>query len=167
MAVNFNDLADEIASAIAAPKTPEIIGFSKAVLEELTVNGSATYNDFASPHPISGMTESSLANKIATYIGGRGPATTMSIKYAKGIVDHIQNDGFVEYGSKPLNPPTVNPGQEWMNDGTIKSLVGVSMANEIELNIGSPFMSAKLIAKCTAICDHIMNNAEVEVGVIS
>ena len=166
MATNVNLLASEIATALGAPVTPEIIGFSQALLDEFTGNCTATMNDYPTPHTMSGMDESRLATNSAIAMGKAGQETDMTIKYCKGIIDHIQNDGIVTYASKPPSS-TVPPGEEWMNDGTISGLDGSAMASEIESNVGAPFMSPKLIAKCSAICDHIMTNAEVEEGVIS
>jgi hypothetical protein len=166
MALNPALLASQIQAAIAAPSvTPEILGFATAVCEEIIENGLATFAYFSGPHIISELDGASLANRVAGYLG-RGPESANTIKFCTGITEYIMDAGVVFYASKAINPPLVPPELSWQNQGTITLLIGPDMADSIESFVGAPFMSSKLIAKCTAICNHIMSNAQVEIGII-
>lgn len=155
-------LADEVATALGNPGniTSQVLGWATGLLEELTQNGSATFGGFAGPHPISGMSGSSMATKIANYAGYPGANSTL-IAYCNGIVSHIQGSGTVTYTSPTGLPPN------WFLGGTISGLSGSAMAAEVASSVGYPGVSPELLAKCTAIADHITGNAEVVSGVIS
>ncbi len=168
MALNPSLLASEIQAAIGAPSvTPEILAYATAICEEIIENGLATFTTIPTPHTISDLDGDSLATKVADKIG-RGPKSDNTVKFCTGIAEYINDNGIVTYASKPISytPPIVTIPQSWQNEGTISLLIGPDMADLIEEKVGAPFMSSKLIAKCTAICNHITSNAQVEIGKI-
>jgi len=164
MATNAPQLADEIAAAIGQSfTTAQLIGFATGVLEEVTQNGSATFGGFPGPHPISGLSGSSMANKVVTYVGYPFVSSVL-IAFCGAIADHIMTNGQVTYTS-PIIP--LDPANSWTSNGTISGLNGPQLASEIQAAVGYPFVSTQLIGFATAITDHIMNNAEVNFGVIT
>lgn len=163
MATNATQLADEIRSAMGfpLPVSPQLIGWATGVLDELTSNGSATFGGMAGGHPISGMTGSSMASKVAAAAGY--PSVTSELEnFCTAIVDHIESDGIVTYIG-PV-PPTM---PDWFLGGTISGLDGSALAVLVKDAVGYPSVTSELETFCTAFTDHIMNNAEVESGVIS
>lgn len=168
MATSIPQLAVEIRDAMGfpAPTSKQLIGFAHGILEELTQNGQATKHFMASGHKISGMTAPSLAGKIAQY-AGYGYVSPQLLAFSNGVVTHIQTAGIVTYSAPPTAPPAIPPGADWFLDGKISGLSGPAMAALIVVNVGFPFTSSQLIKMCTAICSHIVDNAEVVSGVIS
>lgn len=164
MATNASQLADEIRVAMAfpAPTSTQLIGWATGVLDELTSNGMATSRFFAGPHPISGMSASSMATKVADEAGYPGVSDEL-LDYCEAIVEHIEGDGEVFY-TAPLPPPDADA---WFLNGTISGLDGSTLASLIASKVGYPGVSTKLLAKATAIVDHIQDNAEVTDGVIA
>jgi hypothetical protein len=162
MATSPTLLASEVATALNHPGdvTAEVLGWATGLLEELTQNGVATFGGIPGPHSISGMTGLSMASKIAGYAGYPGTTPTL-IGYCTGIVAHIQGSGIVTYtGPTP-------PGPSYFLGGTISGLSGPAMATLVASSAGYPGTTPVLIAKCTAIANHIMTNAQVVSGVIS
>ncbi len=164
MAVNAPQLADEVAAALGYDTTStQLIGWATGILEELTQNGIATFGFTPSGHTISGMTPASMASKIANY-AGYGSVSTELLNYCTGIVNHIHGTAIVTYIGPPFPPP---PPPGWYLGGTISAINGAGMASMVAAAVGYPGVSAQLLAKCTAICDHIIANALVVSGVIS
>lgn len=164
MATSFPLLATEIATAIGQSYvTTQVMGFAHGILEELTQNGTATFGFTPTGHTISGMTAASMAGKIATY-AGYGYASPELVNFCMGIVTHIQGAAIVTY-TGPIFPPPPPPG--WFLGGTISGLSGPAMASLVQSYVGYPSVSPQLLAKCTAIANHIMTNASVVSGVIS
>ena len=106
MATNDLQLADEIRQAMGfpTPTSTQLLGFAKAILEELTQNGMATFGGSPTGHSISGMTAASLASKIANY-AGYGYVSTELLKYSTGVVNYIQASAIVTYVGPPPPPP--------------------------------------------------------------
>lgn len=169
MAVNPTQLADEIRSALSfpTPVSDQLIGWATGVLDELTQSGTATSRNFPGPHPISGMTGASMAARIVAASNGKyGFVSTSLLNYCNAVVTHIQSQGQVFYTSPiPSNPPP--PSDSWFLGGTITGLDGNALAVLVAAQVGYPFVSTQLIAKCTAMVNHIMSNAEVTDGTIS
>ena len=169
MAVNPTQLANEIVAAVPYPSaaTTELIGFATGVLDELTQNGSATSRNFPGPHPISGMTGGSMADKIrANSYASFGYTSVPLLNFCTAIVSHIHGMGVVTYTSPiPANPPP--PSDSWFLGGTISGLNGATLAALVTAQVPYPFVSPQLISFCTAITTHIMTNAEVTDGVIA
>ena len=166
MATNAPQLANEIRAAMGfpLPVSQQLIGFAQGILEELTMNGIATFDSgIPGPHSISGMVGVSMATKVHNYAGWAeaGP-TPQLINYCTGIVQHIHGMGIVTYVGPP--PPAI---PDYFLGGTISGLDGTIMANTIAGLVPYPGTSPELIAKCTAIVTHIMVNAEVVSGIIS
>lgn len=169
MAVNPAGLSEEIRVAMGfpLPTSQQLIGWSTGVLDELTQSGTATSRNVAGPHTISGMTGPSMAARIVAASSGTYPFISPELtNYCNAIVQHIQTSGQVFYtGPVPGNPPP--PSASWFEGGTISGLSGPVLASLVVAQVGYPFVSTRLLAKCTAIVDHIQNNAEVLDGVIS
>lgn len=169
MAVNPNQLADEVRSAMGypAPTSDQLVGWATGVLDELTQNGTATSRNIPGPHTISGMTGASMAAKIVAASNGTyGFISTELEAYCGAIASHIQSSGQVFYTAPiPTNPPP--PSESYFLNGTITGLDGPTLASLVASAVGYPFVSALLLAKCTAITSHIMSDAEVTDGTIS
>lgn len=177
MALDETEMAEAIHVAFgyivppAPGNTPipsQIIGWSKAVIDELKV-GVATTGGVAGPHSISGLDGTSLANRIKTEAGY--PNITSQLQnYADALVGYITQYAQVFY----LGPSSGSP--DWFQGGTIQNMTGTAMAAAVADGTGLfpilpgvpfPYVSSELENKCTAIVDYIQNNAEVENGVIS
>lgn len=165
MAMNETQLAQEVADAMGySTVTSQLIGWAKGIVEEVK-NGSATFGNIPGPHPISGVLGPNMATLIANY-AGYGYATPELTNFCTGVAKHIVSSGVVTYTAPPPAPPAIMPPQAWFLNGTISGLDGSAMASLVATMVGYPNVSAKLLAECTAICDHIMSNAEVTSGVI-
>lgn len=162
MAMNPTDLASEIASALGYPGnvTIQVQGFAQGIIEEITQNGVASTGAVPSPHNISGITGASMAAKVANY-AGYGYVTPTLLGYCTGIVSHITSSAVVSYTGPGGLPPLFFLG------GTISGLSGAAMAIQVALSAGYPGVTPQLLAKCTAIADHIMNNGEANNGSIT
>ena len=166
MAMDGLQLADEIAAAMGySPTSAQLQGFGKGIVEEVK-NGTATFGTTPSGHTISGIVFSSMANLIKTY-GGFPSVSAELLALCDGVSSNIMDNAIVTYIGPPPNPPIIEPEDAWFLGGTISGLDGSSMANDVKDAVGFPSVSTLLLAKCTAIVDHIMNNAEVVSGVIS
>jgi len=167
MATVIPGLATEIATGIGQGfVTLHVTAFATGVLDELTQNGSATFGNIPGPHPISGLSGASMASRIVA----AGPYTFVSPELANfctAIADHITANGVVTYAGPPPAPPGLPPPDAWFTGGVVSGVNGPGMAAEVAAAVGYPFVSTQLIGKCTAIADHINNNAQVESGVIS
>jgi hypothetical protein len=167
MATSIPTLATAIATGIGQSfVTQQVTAFATGVLDELTQNGSATFGNIPGPHPISGLTGASMASRIVA--AAPYPFTSPElVNFCTAIADHINNNGVVTYAGPPPAPPGLQPPDAWFQGGTVSGVNGPLMATEVAAAVGYPFVSTQLIGKCTAIADHINNNAEVESGVIS
>ena len=164
MAMDKDALASEIAQAMGhSHVTQQLKGFAQGIIEEVR-NGTATFNLVPTPHPISAIVGPNMAQLVATY-AGYGYASPELTQYCTGVATYIMASGIVTYAS-PESPPTP-PDKAWFLEGTISGLVGSAMASTVASFVPFPYVSKELLAKCTAICNHIVNNAEVESGVIS
>lgn len=165
MAVNPTQLADEIRSAMLfpAPVTLQLTGWATGVLQELTQSGIATSRVIPGPHPISGMSGASMAALVAAAAGYPFVSIPL-LNYCNAIVQHIQTAGQVFY-TAPVGSP--NPADNFFLNGTITGLDGSTLAALVAAQVGYPFVSTRLLAKCTAIVNHIQTNAIVTDGVIS
>jgi len=166
MALNYTQLAQDIVTGInQSGTTQEVEGFAQGIVEEVQ-NGSATYGTIPGPHPISGLSGSSMAALVANY-SGFPSETPELINFCTAIADNIMATGIVTYTSPIPNPPTIPPELAWNTGGTISGLIGSVMAAAVKAAVGYPNVSTELLGMCTAICDHINDNAEVISGVIS
>jgi len=166
MALNETALAQDIADAMGFPTvSAQLVGWSKGVIEEVK-KGVATFGNIPTPHPISGIVGSSMASLITNY-AGYGTTSPELTSFCNGIATHIVTSGVVTYTSPVPAPPAIMPPAAWFLGGTISGLSGGAMASMVQTMVGFPSVSSKLLAECTAIADHIMNNAEVVSGVIS
>lgn len=157
MAMNKGAMAASVSGCSGLPQTPELVLVCDGIINELTVNGSAT---FGSPIcPISGLSAPSLAEFFSQGLVGQ-THYPMGEQIAQGIVDHIMNVGKVSY-------PNDNASNIYMYDGKIINLDGTEMASLIESNVGAPFTSPIMISFYVCICTYIMANAQVDYGVIS
>lgn len=168
MALSGSGLAEEIRSAMnfPSPTSTQLIGWATGIVEEITTNGMATFGTIAGPHPISGLTGSSMAGKVANYAGYPGVSAQL-LNFCTAIANHIMTNGVVTYAGPPPAPPAIPPSAAWYTGGTISGLSGSLMASDVASAVGFPGVSAPLLNKCTAIANHIMTNAQVESGVIS
>lgn len=165
MALDPTALASDIASAMGYPTvSPQLIGWASGVLEEVK-NGMATSRNTPSGHTISGISGSAMATLIADY-GGYGSVSTQLTNYCGAIASNIMSNAIVTYTAPVLNPPAIQPPDAWYLNGTLSGLDGSSLASDVAAAVGYPSVSAKLLAKCTAITTHIMGNAEITDGVI-
>jgi len=162
MAVNFNTLAAQIATGLGQPSaSDEVKGFAHGVLDELTMSGLATFGGTPSPHPISGMTGSSMANRIMSYVGYPNVSPQL-LNFCTGICNHIQTAGIVTY-TGPTPPAVPN----YFLGGTVSGLSGSAMASLVQAAVGYPSITPQLLGLCDAIATHIISNAQVVSGVIS
>ncbi len=168
MATSSSGLAEEVRKAMVFPLpiSKELIGWATGVLNELTGNGTATARIIPGPHSISGMTGGSMADKVVQEAGYPNASKELKL-YCGAIVAHIQGSGQVFYIAPIAAPPAIQPADAWFLGGTISGLNGPILAGLIAKAVGYPGVSARLLAKATAIVDHIQNNAEVTDGVIS
>lgn len=167
MSVNSSQLAGEIATGINQIfVTTQVEAFAAGVLDELTQNGSATFGNIAGPHPISGLSGSSMAGRIAPPAGYPGVSAELQ-NFCQAIADHINNNGVVTYEGPEPNPPVLPASQAWFQGGTVSGLNGPGLASEVVAAVGYPGTSPELIGFCSAITGHIEANAEVTSGVIS
>ncbi len=167
MATQFTVLGPEIAVAMGYPAVNSyLLGFAHGILDELTMSGKATFGMIPSPHPISGMIPDSMASLIMGYCGYPSVSPDLT-KFCTGVVNHIHMAGIVTYTAPPPAPPAILPPAAWFLNGTISGLKGSMMAEEVRGQMGFPTISPKLLAECTAVCDHIIANAKVVSGKIS
>jgi hypothetical protein len=162
MATNYTQLAGEIATALGHPGnvTTQVLGFARGILEELTQSGSATFGNIPGPHSISGLTGSSMANRVKTY-AGYPTVSSQLLGFCTGISTHVMT-GVVTY-TGPSSPTPPN----WFLGGTISGMTGSGMANQVKINVPFPYVTSELLAMCQAIVSHIQTNAQVTSGVIS
>ena len=157
MSVNAPGMADEIRSAMGfpTPVTAQLVGWSQGVLDELTISGSAATGS-PSGNAISGLTGASMAARIQSGAGYPSVSTEL-LAYATALSNYINGNAVVAY----TNPPTNDSG------GTISGMTGAAMAVAVAAGVGFPSVSSELLAKCTAIVDHIQSNALVNGGIIA
>lgn len=186
MAMVIATLAADIASGVGAPGvTPEITAWATGIIQEITTNASVanapgTVNGVAptSGGPliaglatggvISGMTGSSMADFVVAASGGLYPfASPEMICFCNGIVLHIQSSGLVGFAAGTIvgacSNTLVSPGALVGSGvgGTVSGIDGSAMASIIVGNCAAFFPSTtpQLIGKCSAICNHIKDNA--------
>jgi hypothetical protein len=161
MAMNGNQLADEIAASIGYGKTSgRLKCLGNGIVNEVR-HGVATYGMIPGPHSISGISGSNMAQLIVT-CNGYSYTSGRLVLYCNAIADHVMGAGIVTYAGLPL-PTMVG----WRLGGVISGLNGSVLAALIVNYERLGSVSGKLLAECTAIVNHIMNNADVETGVIS
>ena len=165
-------LAEEIRAALAATLltdysivTDHLDGFAEGIIEEIRQNALAGSRVFSGPHPVSGMTGASMASKVILYSNGAYPNVSPQLQnFCQGIVNHINNVTVVFYASPTGN---INPNNNFFLDGVPQATNGSGMATEIRNLVPYPNNSPQLIAFCTAVADHINNNAEVTDGIFA
>ena len=166
MAMNGPQLGSEIAAALGFPGnvTTEVLCFGTSIVTHVQT-GTATFGGFPGPHPISGLDGNALASLVGSC--AYPFVSPELLTYCSIIANYIMASGVVTYTGPPPNPPGGEVG--FREGGTISGMDGNQLAQLIHTALYSAFAgpSAPLIAKCTAIVDHIQNNAEVENGVIS
>lgn len=169
MATNPAQLATEMANGINQTiPTVAVQAWAIGVLQDLTLNGSATFGNMQSGHPISGLSGAAMAGFIIAASAGFYPnVSTQLLNFCTAVANHITSNGTVEYSGPPPAPPAVPPSAAWFTGGTVSGLDGSAMATEVAASVGYPSVTPELIGFCTAIADHINNNAQVESGVIS
>lgn len=162
MATNYTQLAGEIATALGHPGnvTPQVLGFARGILEELTLNGSASFGGTPGPHPISGLSGTSMASRVRSY-AGYSTVTSQLQGFCTGIATHIMT-GVVTY-TGPTSPTPPN----WFLGGTISGMTGSGMANLVKSSVPFPNVTSQLLAMCQAVVNHIQSNAQVASGVIA
>ena len=167
MALNGTQLAESIRSIMGypTPTSDQLIGWSTGIVNEIVFNGSATYGNTPSGHPISGLSASSMADRIITEVSQYPVVTTQLIQFCAGIVEHIHSNAIVTYSSPIKNPPTEPLG--WYLGGTISGMTAAGMAESIRSNVGYTTVSNLLLAECSAIVSHIHDFGQVEWGIIS
>ena len=164
MAMNPVGLASEIADALGQPVNAHLIGWSTGVISHVLM-GVATFANIPGPHPISGLIGATMAALVASNAGYPG-TTPQLIGYCTAITTHIMTAGSVTYTSPILNPPAVPPPAAYLLGGTISGLNGNLLASMVAINMGQLVPTPELTKKCTAIANHIMTNAQVNLGVI-
>jgi hypothetical protein len=111
------------------------------------------------------MTGTSLATRIKDEAGYPNITTCLQ-DYAQAIVDHIQNDGKVEFTSGTiigtctntlLSPGSLTAGEG--ADGKVINLDGPTLAQLIADSCFGGSVSQKLLDKSTAMVDYIMDEA--------
>jgi len=190
MAMKPDDMADAIHTEMGFPgdASDDLKGWAKAIIMELTTNavvanapgtitgdapptGGPLINGEGKNGLITKLEEANLADNVSSFTG-RSPVTAQLIGFSKGIVDHIMAMGRVEFASGNIigactnTPPPPPPGLPGMftgsgSNGEVTSLDGAQMALLVKDNVGYPDVSPELEAMCTAICNYIMDNAEV------
>jgi len=158
------EMAGEDAIMFAGATSQHLVAWAQGVINELTINGSATFGTTPSGHSISGLTDTSMAAYIVAELAFYDPATSKLIDFCDAICTHVESDAVVTYVS-PVGLP--NPALNYLNGGTISGMNGTVLANLVATTVGYPSTSSLLIAFCTAVVNYIHANAEVEVGVIS
>lgn len=164
MAMNGPGLGDEIASALSQSPTTQMTGFGKGIVEAVQ-QGTATFGNIPGPHPISGVSFSTMASLIQGYAGYPSVSPELS-NFCDGIATHVMT-GTVTYSGPPPSPPVIMPPAAWFLGGVISGLSGSAMASLVASKVGYPSVSSELTAMCNAIANHIMTNAQVVSGVIS
>jgi hypothetical protein len=162
MAVSPSILAEAIRVDVGfpSPVSFELQSFCTGLLDELTQSGSATFGGIPGPHPISGMSGTSLATRISNILGIA--VFPDFVDYCNALVDHIQDNAFVTYTSPTPPSPII-----YTSGGSISGMDGADMADAIAAARGFPNVTNQLLKKCEAIVDHIETFAAVEFGVIS
>lgn len=162
MAMSGPLLAQDIADAMGVSVTPQLICFGNGIVNEIKLGVPGV--GLPTGNLISGLDYSRAANEIGNCIAG---SVTPEIEdYCMALFLYIMAKAIITYTGPP--PPAPNM---WSIGGKIFSLVGDDMAQDIHDLVydpkGFPGPSDKLKAKCGAIAQHIMLNAEVESGVIN
>lgn len=166
MAMNYTQLADEIATAMGYSFTSTyILAFAHGTVDEIK-NGMATFGNTPSGHTISGIDASNMATLIMGYAGYPFISPQL-VAYCNGVATHIMGSGIVTYIGPPPAPPVIMPPAAWFLGGTISGLDGSACASLVKTLAGYPSVSPQLLAECTAVVDHVMANALVVSGVIS
>lgn len=164
MAMSGPALADEIRTSMGfpPPTTLQIIGWATGVVTHLQTSGSATTGGIPGPHPISGLSGPAMALLITGLAGYPFPSPDL-INFCSAMATYIMANAEVTYTGPP--PSAGNP--DWFSGGTISGMDGADMASLVASSTGKPGATPELIDKCTAIVNHIQDNAEVENGVIA
>ncbi len=172
MALVSGDMADDIKAAMAVEEpnvftgatSEHLDGWCKAIIDEITTYGSATYGTTASGHPISGLSASRMATAVDTNVTFYTTVTTFVTGFCTAIVNHIHSDADVTY-TTPTGSP--DPADDYWYGGTISGMNGLTLAGLVKTQMGYAATTDLLDAFCTAVVDYIEANAEVEEGVIS
>ena len=161
-------LADELRSALnfPAPTSDQLVGWAGGIVDEITQSGSATSRNIPGPHPISGLSGSSMANRVASAAGYDSVSPEL-LDFCNAISTHIQSFGQVFYTLPVPAPPGIQPPMAFFLNGTITGLNGPLLASAVAAQVGYPSVTPQLLAKCTALTNHIMLNALVTDGVIA
>lgn len=160
MAMDWNSLADEIASAMGySPTSDEIKAFARGTVEGVQT-GVPTFGGVPTPHTITALVPATMAALIMGY-AGYPSVTTQLLGYCTGVCNHIMAAGIITY-TGPTPPPPI-----WNIGGTLAGLDGSACAALVAASAGYPSVTSKLEAECTAVCDHLVANMQIEAGVIS
>lgn len=165
MGMIYMQMAQEMQDAIgfSGALSKQLIGTAQGIVEEIQESAIATFGVIPGPHPTSGMSPNSMAQKIAIYTG-YGYVTPQLIAFCKGIIMHMHEATVVTYKA-----PTglLVPTENFKILGTASGTNGPGMAEKVRSCIGFPYVSPNLLAECTAISNHINANAQIQVGKFS
>ena len=158
MALSATGLADEIRIAMGFPNpvSAELVGWASGVVTEITVNGSAATGSPGPTNAVSGLSGPTLATSIVSGAGYPGTSAEL-LSYATAVAGYMVATAKVTYVNAP----------DWNAGGTISLMTGAGMAAAIAAGVGYPSVSAELLAKSTAMVDHIQTNALVNGGTIT
>ena len=165
MPVNPSGLADEMADSMGQDVTDELKGIAQGILDELTLQGIATFGLIPGPHPVVGLTPPTMAAKIVS-AGGAKTITPQLLGLCTGIVSGLAT-AIVTYAAPPQTIPPIAPILDWFTGGLIAGLAGPVMAVQISSALGFPAPTPELINMANSIVNHIQANAQVESGKIS
>ena len=184
MSLNGVQLAEEIrvARSFPLPVSENLIGWGTGVVQH--IQGAAITNNpvvTGTTPPggslsagasvggiISGLSGSAMAGLIVANSNGTYPFVSQELlNFCNAIVQHIQSATVVfspgsitgQCTNTPMSSGPLVNGQG--SNGFIVGLSGTVLASLVTAQVPYPFVSPELIEFCTAVADHITNNAEV------
>ena len=159
--MNGDQLGDEIAQAFGYDFTSEQLHcWGRAIVAEVR-HGVATFHLKKSGHKISGIVGVSMAGMVVSCMN-YGFISRELNRFCDAIADHVMGSGIVTYEG----PDTGTPPVDWFLGGKISGLSGPVLAGMVVDYVGYGYVTDRLLIECTVIVKHIMNNAEVTLGVI-
>jgi len=187
------DLAEAIRSAMAfpSPVSAQLVAWATGIILEIQTkctvsnlpgtvfgvvppSGGPLIAGGASAGLMSGMTGSSASSFIVASDPIDYPfATPQLMNFCEGIVQHIQTVGQVTFSVGTINGACTNtlitPGvfTGVGTNGQIINLNGPAMATLVASLVPFPGPTPQLIAKCTAIANYIMANAQVNYSTVT
>ena len=163
MAMAGHLLAEEIRAEMGfpPPTSVPIIGWATGFVLHMQTSGLATKGGIPGPHIISGINGPGMAALITATALYPFPSPEL-ISFCQAVATYIMTNAQVFYIGPP--PPAA---PDWFLGGTISGLDGAAMAAQVAVAIGKPGPTPDLIAKCSAIVNHLQTNGQVIDGVIS